>query len=958
MIHTSGMEPDPEPTRPGRSRPGDEVLLERARELAALDELIADAIGGGAALCGIEGPAGIGKTRLVARARAQAVERGMLVLSASASELESGFSFGVVGQLFASALRHGQADLLDGAAAPANAILEPRSRRDAAEPAQDPSFASLDGLYWLTVRLSERAPLLLAIDDLQWCDPPSLRFLAYLRSRFEGLALLIVCSARPAGREADTAVLDTVLGDPTTVLLHPRALSEDATSVLIELRLAAPPDQAFAAECHRATGGNPLLLEELTKALAAEGASPDAAHLAMLRDLGPGSVARIVLLRLRRSGPDATAAAQSLAVLGDGADLAAVAALAELDVDRAGRAVASLARAEIVRSGLPLGFVHPLVAAAVYGDVLPGERELRHLRAAELLVNANAPAEQVAGHLLPAPASGAAWVVEQLAQAAAEASRKGAAESAASYLERALAEPPAPERRAELTLALGHAELLRRGPAAVEHLRGAYWLITDPEQRAIAAGMLGRALLFTGEGDEGIWIVREAAAALPERCEGLRQQLEVFELFCVLLDAGDPEGLRRLESYRTQPIEPGVGPRMLAAIAAHAWMNAGGPSDAISELSLAALADGELIAADSGLAATYPITNLTYADRDDAEDWWELASADAHRRGSLLSIAAVTQWRGNALHRRGDLVDAERSLRTCLAATTQWGYHAKFSQIYCDAHLAAVLRDRGDLPGARRALERSRDPSRSDEGARQWLGSQLELLLAEHSFVEVLKAADDYAGRFDHVVHNPMDVPWRSLKALALGQLGRRDEAIELATAELVAARRWGAPGTVARTLRALGTVERQDGLGHLEEAVAMVAGSPARLEHAKALTALGVALRRGRRPAQARAPLRGALEIATVCGAEPLVAQARTELYAAGGRPRRTALTGVDALTTSERRVVALTAEGRTNREVGEALYVTPKTVAMHLSNAYRKLGVTSRHDLATTLAEASSGQ
>ena len=89
------------------------------------------------------------------------------------------------------------------------------------------------------------------------------------------------------------------------------------------------------------------------------------------------------------------------------------------------------------------------------------------------------------------------------------------------------------------------------------------------------------------------------------------------------------------------------------------------------------------------------------------------------------------------------------------------------------------------------------------------------------------------------------------------------------------------------------------------------------------------------------------------MCGAERLLERARTELYAAGGRPRRTALTGVDALTAGERRVVSLVAEGRTNREVGEVLYITPKTVAMHLSNAYRKLGVASRHELAGALGD-----
>lgn len=91
------------------------------------------------------------------------------------------------------------------------------------------------------------------------------------------------------------------------------------------------------------------------------------------------------------------------------------------------------------------------------------------------------------------------------------------------------------------------------------------------------------------------------------------------------------------------------------------------------------------------------------------------------------------------------------------------------------------------------------------------------------------------------------------------------------------------------------------------------------------------------------------------MCGADTLADQARGELYAAGGRPRRTALTGVDALTASEKRVVTLAAEGRTNREVGETLYVTPKTVAMHLSNAYRKLGVTSRRELPAALDETS---
>ena len=146
-----------------------------------------------------------------------------------------------------------------------------------------------------------------------------------------------------------------------------------------------------------------------------------------------------------------------------------------------------------------------------------------------------------------------------------------------------------------------------------------------------------------------------------------------------------------------------------------------------------------------------------------------------------------------------------------------------------------------------------------------------------------------------------------------------------------------------------LGTVE--ESTERLREAVALAARSPARLEHAKALAALGGALRAARRPAEARDPLRRALELADALGADALATRVRQELYAAGGRPRTTALRGVDALTPSELRVAERAAAGQTNRAIAEALFVTPKTVELHLRNAYRKLGARNRHDLAALL-------
>ena len=167
--------------------------------------------------------------------------------------------------------------------------------------------------------------------------------------------------------------------------------------------------------------------------------------------------------------------------------------------------------------------------------------------------------------------------------------------------------------------------------------------------------------------------------------------------------------------------------------------------------------------------------------------------------------------------------------------------------------------------------------------------------------------------------------------------------------AGLEAARRWGAPSVVARALRILGTVAQgAAGRGGLAGGAV-----PARLELAYSLAAEGAALRAPRRPTDARDPLRRALELTDVLGATALAERVRHELYAAGGRPRTTALQGPDALTPSERRVTERAAAGQTNRAIAEALFITPKTVELHLRNAYRKLGASGRRDLVGLLVE-----
>jgi DNA-binding NarL/FixJ family response regulator len=241
-------------------------------------------------------------------------------------------------------------------------------------------------------------------------------------------------------------------------------------------------------------------------------------------------------------------------------------------------------------------------------------------------------------------------------------------------------------------------------------------------------------------------------------------------------------------------------------------------------------------------------------------------------------------------------------------------------------------------------------------GSLTWRRARTELLLAERDFDAAL---DSIPELITPLADNPAINPWRTLRALALDGCGdddSREQAIELAAEEVALARASGAPGSVGRALRVLGVLRRDDGVDDLREAAAVLESSQARLERAKALFALGAALRHARQPTEAREPLRRALDLATACGAAGLVEDVRSELSAAGARPRNTALGGVESLTVSERRVAGLAAEGLTNKDIAQALYVTPKTVEVHLSNAYRKLGIKSRHGLAAVLADGAS--
>jgi DNA-binding NarL/FixJ family response regulator len=265
-----------------------------------------------------------------------------------------------------------------------------------------------------------------------------------------------------------------------------------------------------------------------------------------------------------------------------------------------------------------------------------------------------------------------------------------------------------------------------------------------------------------------------------------------------------------------------------------------------------------------------------------------------------------------------------------------------------------VLVERGELADAMRVVERAglSDDLPATYQSGLVLDSRGRLRVAQGRVREGI--ADLLAaGERMLALHapNPAPLAWRSSAALALLQVDEVGEARRLASEELERARAWGAPRALGRALRVAGVVAGREGLSLLREAVEVLTASSANLELAYALTAFGSALRRQSRRTEARVALATGLDLAHRCGADSLAEQARTELLATGARPRRVARRGVDSLTPSELRVARMAADGQTNREIAQALFVTASTVETHLSNVYRKLGIRARSQLAQAL-------
>ncbi|HEX6115731.1 MAG TPA: AAA family ATPase [Solirubrobacterales bacterium] len=938
------------------------TLIERDDELRAVEAVLDSAVEGEGRALIVRGDAGIGKTALLAAAAQSARGRGCQVLEARADALESELSFGVCMQLFEPLHRvtNGDEDggLFSGAAALARPVLG-QGVVVIGAPGEDRTLPLMNGLYWLCANLAERGPALLSVDDAHWSDVPSLQFLRFLARRLEGIGVALLVAARPtATGDVATRYLSGLAEHTGVGVTRPAALSEDAVGELVRAELGEfePP---FAGACARLSGGNPLYVQELLRSAREHGIEPTERGVEALSELHPERITASVVARVDASGDQARALANATAVGSGRLALRDVAEIANLDHRQARGLADELAASAILTSGEPLGFTHPLVRAAVYDSIPDVARAGLPAEVAERLHETGAPHEVVAGHLLSAEHRCGPWALDELEAAAAEAMSRGSPTAAARYLRRALDEGPAPERRAQVLVSLGLAEAEGGDPRGAERLAAAVEALPTHEMRAGTMLGLGMALTAQGEVSRATAAYERGIAALAGAQGSVARDLEAL---CAIGLAHDREAragaLPRIEALLDDPdLDRSPTGRLLLAQAAAERGYQGGSIDELRALAGRALAPG----LDEDQPAAFWTCVLAAYAYDDCDEYERAERAAARalemarRRGSVVQASAACHPSAFVNLRRGRVDRALADAQTSVEGAEQgWRLALPSSR----AVLAAAHIERGELDAASAAVNL---PGGDAPWERLisfgWLLAARGRLELERGEPQKALATFLACGELCEQarVTNPSVISWRTGAALAAARLGEAEQGRELIDEELERARRYGAPRALGAALRTFGLVLGDErGIAALRESLGVLEGSQAELERSRTLVELGAALRRSGQRRDSRGPLREGLDLASRCGATKLADRALEELHAAGGRPRRREMSGAEALTPSERRIVALAADGLSNPQIAQALFVTRRTVEMHLTNAYRKLDVGGRDELGGAMAEA----
>jgi DNA-binding CsgD family transcriptional regulator len=951
-------------------------LVGRDSELAILAERAGQARSGSARLVVVRGPDGIGKTNLLREFIASGLTGYSTLLHTVCQPATTGSGYGAVRDLLRplGLSSKGPADpLLSGHAGRSWPVIsEPAVPDDYESPGEPGAYAVLHGLYWLAVNLMEPGPLALVVDDVHHCDERSLRWIEFLLHRSDDLPLLVVLAQGVSAEEPNARVLSEIAAHHSCTVADLGPLTRAEMADFVRRSLGAEPDESFVGDCAEVSAGNPRMLDVLLRELRRRGVRPDADAAGQVADAARQVVGASTLVRMVRR-PDVRDVATAVAVM-DCTDVELVGALARVPATQAAEALDVLRSSEILTAD-GTSMAHRAVRRQVLDDIPAHELEDLRSRAAGLLNDAGRPAEEVARQLLPLRRLDQAWMLDVLWDAAARAEGAGPAgparpngdpEMAVRYLRRALAAQTVASERTKIHVRLARLLSAIDPYTALSHFREAMARLTDPFDRGQTAVYFAITALATRRIPEAIRVLGEALDALrldmddnppyavTELCNVLQSTLLLIGIGMKPADSGLGERIQTVRHEFKTFAEPDgytcAERRSLATLALLATLECR-PAKEATRLAQRALADGgwgDWVANGTSLA-------LSLADEVDASmkvyDW---LLAETQARGDDWTRHVTMSTRAMTLNRLGRINEAADDARMAVEIAEQapWRRDAALPFVVASSVLAA----QDDIAGAEAMLDRV--TVRVENMGWVWVAFYHEWARASarrgdiEGALNMLRNLGQSLDAAD--ITNPVYSPWRSEAARLLARTARLSEARHLLDQEAELARRWGTPRAVGQTLTAAGMVatDPRQAVELLGEALDVLAEAPALTARIHASYQLGRAFLRIDDSSAARRHLRDAVNLSARSGARRLHSAASNLLISAGGRLRRAtdnSLSGL--LTESERRVATMAADGMSNREISETLFVTLRTVETHLTSAYRKLGVSRRSDLAAAL-------
>ncbi|WP_188316977.1 AAA family ATPase [Solihabitans fulvus] len=862
----------------------------------------------------LSGGVGIGKTTLLRHARDLAHAKGVRVLEANASALEHEYAFGVARQLVAAV-----------------GVAIPQVRAEA-------PFEAMHALFGQIEQVTSGGPALLIVDDLQWADAASLRFLNYLAARIATHPITVLAGRRPDAVSAGNApLIDQLLARADQLWVAPFEPAELAE--LAERTFDEAADEAFALACHSASGGNPFLAVELLGHLREHGVRPTGEAAAQVAMVTPQTT--IDCLAGRLEGIDGgLALARALAVIGEDGGPELAAELAGLDMAGAASTLEALLKARlVVEDAGSIVFVSSMVASAA-AATLNSLAALRwHARAAELCHRQFRSTEQIAAHLLQAGTPAQDWQISILTEAAEAAYGVGAFESAGTLFRHALGSPQLTSDERLRLRARVAAALVFGDPVAAHRELAELLPLTSGDLHAQVASDLLLVTLSTRGFSAGTAFLdtvidqvvdHDPAAALPL----ISRSLGIGWL-------SDSPVRRVLDVVDAVADERKYGRAILAAARAQLAGEIATDADACAEQAVLALellwGNGEPDASEMSIHMG-AIQGLLCSERFEVALAWIAKGEDLAQRRGWTTVLPFAAWARFVCLSVSGHTDATLAAAIAVRTTTATVFDDNDPLDMSGGFIACAFLLAGRMAEAEEAL----GPFASGEITRPnqfyTASTRAGLRLLQRRFGQAHGDALMCARLMPDTSVNPLIAHWRSIGALAANGMGDPTEASRLAEEELRLARAWGTPHTLGTALAAAGTVRQDRAL--LREAVEVTRGTHARLALVAALLALDEV-----------DGLVEALEVAEQYGLGLFVPAIREALRAHGRRPGVKAVTGANALTSSEQSVADLAAAGLTNAAICGRLHLAPRTVEQHLTHAYRKLKIAGRKELAAAL-------